>query len=358
VGQDEEKITFVAMNNRDIYMQRCLDLAKLGWPKCRPNPMVGSVIVYNRKIIGEGYHKAYGEGHAEVMAIGSVKDKSLLSQSTLYVNLEPCSHFGKTPPCADLIIEHKIPKVVIGTTDTTSKVAGKGIERLKAAGVDVTVDVLQKEARELNKRFLTFHEKKRPYIILKWAESSDGFIDKVRSSRDELPAKITGPLSQQLVHQWRAEEESILVGGNTVRLDNPQLNVRVTKGRNPLRIVISKEANIPEDSLLLIDGQPTLIYNKNIIKEENNLEYASIDFSEDWIKNLLVDLHGRGIQSILVEGGAMIHSAFLASNEWDEVRKLSSRKTLNEGIAAPAFSGIPLHTQEQGGDRLDLYFNV
>jgi len=319
--------------------------------------MVGSVIVHDGQIVGEGYHEVYGSGHAEVNAIRSVKDKSILSECTLYVNLEPCSHFGKTPPCSDLIVESKIPRVVIGTVDTTSKVSGKGIERLKENQIEVIVNVLQKECRELNKRFFTFHEKKRPYIILKWAQSKDSFIDKTRGNAEQKPAQITGEMAQQLVHQWRSEEDSILVGGNTVRQDNPQLNVRKVSGKNPLRIVISSKNNLPEDSLLLIDGQPTLIYTSDVTKTEEAIEYKTLDFNGDWISELLTDLHNRNVQSILIEGGAMIHSAFLENNYWDEIRRFTNFRPLEKGIASPSLWMGPHISKDLNGDLLEVFYN-
>ncbi len=245
-------------------MHRCLELASMGWPRCKNNPMVGSVIVNDGQIIGEGYHQKHGEDHAEVVAIKSVTDKKLLCESTLYVNLEPCSHFGKTPPCADLIIKMGIPRVVIAAKDTTSNVSGKGIERMRKAGIEVKLGLMEKEARALNKRFFCFNEKKRPYIILKWAESEDGFMDKHRTTDAQKPSKISGTLVQQMVHQWRSEEESIMIGGNTLRLDNPQLNVRQVKGRNPLRLIISPSGDLPKDSLVFIDGQPTVVFSSAI----------------------------------------------------------------------------------------------
>ena len=246
------------MQNEEFFLNKCIEIARLGIGNVSPNPMVGSVIVYKGEVIGEGYHEKYGSDHAEVNAINSVKDKSLLSKSTLYVNLEPCSHFGKTPPCSDLIIKHRIPKVVIGCIDTYSKVAGTGIGYMRNAGIDVKVGIMEKESRELNKRFFTFHEKKRPYIILKWAESKDGFIAPKHQTE---PFWMTSSKSKILVHKWRSEEDAILVGRITAEKDNPSLTVREVKGKNPIRIVIDKDLKLSSDLNLFDSNTKTLIFN-------------------------------------------------------------------------------------------------
>lgn len=301
-------------------MQRCLQLALNAQGRTFPNPMVGSVIVHKGKIIGEGFHKRAGEPHAEVMAINSVRDKSLLRDSTLYVNLEPCSHYGKTPPCADLIIKWKIPRVVIGTKDTSAKVAGRGIAKLKAAGIDVTVGVLERESRWLNRRFFTFHEKKRPYVILKWAQTADGFIDPLRQSAIRKSFAISGKLAHTLVHKWRAAEQAILVGTNTVINDNPQLTVRQWYGTNPVRICIDANGRIPEDSKIFDSSAPTICLKDAKFKD---------------VKNLLSYLYDSGIQSILVEGGATVLNEFLRQNIWDEIRIFSAKSLFLHGLKAP-----------------------
>ena len=232
------------MNTDEKYLKRCIELAKQGLGNTYPNPLVGSVVVYNGNIIGEGYHKKCGEAHAEVNAVNSVKDKSLLCKSTLYVNLEPCSHIGRTPACSTMIIANKIPKVVIGSIDSFSKVSGKGVEMLKQAGIDAKVGILEKECRNLNKRFFTFHEKKRPYIILKWAQTKDGFIDIIRTNKNQTGEWITNELSRALVHKWRSEESSIMVGTDTANMDNPRLDVREWTGKNPLRISIDRKLRL------------------------------------------------------------------------------------------------------------------
>jgi diaminohydroxyphosphoribosylaminopyrimidine deaminase/5-amino-6-(5-phosphoribosylamino)uracil reductase len=345
------------MNQDQIFMKRCLELAALGWPKCRPNPMVGCVIVHKGKIIGEGYHQKYGGPHAEVNAINAVVDKAILAKSTLYVSLEPCAHHGKTPPCSDFIVQHKLERVVIATTDTFSEVRGKGIKRLKDAGIKVDVGFLENEARNLNKRFFCIHEKNRPYVILKWAESKDGFIDKLRTSNESSSEKITGPIVQQLVHQWRAEEQSILVGGNTVRLDNSQLNVRQAHGPNPLRIIISAENNIPESSLILIDGQATLIFNSKLNLQKDNLEWIKWEFNENWIEKILIHLAERDVQSIFIEGGKNILDQFIASSQWDEIRRFIADKPLINGITAPKIEHHCSKEKTIGSTSLKMYYN-
>lgn len=246
------------------FMRRCLEMAAKAEGLTYPNPMVGAVVVCNGKIIGEGYHLRAGEPHAEVIAINSVPDKSELKDSTLYVSLEPCSHFGKTPPCADFIISHSIPRIVIGAPDTSDKVSGQGLFRLRNAGCEVITGVLEDECRRLNRRFFTFHEKKRPYITLKWAQSADGYLDILRSEKERIePTWITGKPERSLVHRWRAEEESILVGAGTVRVDNPKLNVRDWKGKDPLRLILSSSGNIDKGSSLLMDGGETVLFTNN-----------------------------------------------------------------------------------------------
>ncbi len=314
-------------------MQRCLDLAKLGLGKVAPNPLVGSVIVCDNKIIGEGYHQEFGKSHAEVNAINSVIDSTLLKKSTLYVNLEPCSHFGKTPPCADLIIEHKIPYVVIGTIDPFSKVKGKGIEKLLKAGVDVKVGVLEKECTELNKRFFTFHNKKRPYIILKWAQSKDGFIGK----NDVPNFPISNAESKTLSHLWRTEEQAILVGTKTALLDKPSLSARDVNGNSPIRLIIDKQLTVNQ----YYSREKTIIFNtiKNQIKD--NIEFIKIENATEpptFLNEILNELHSRSIQSVIVEGGAQTLNHFIELNTWDEARVFESDTNISGGVKAPNFN--------------------
>ena len=344
------------MKNAEKYMQRCLDLAQLGIGNTAPNPLVGSVIVHNNgKIIGEGYHQEFGEAHAEVNAINSVKDKSLLKSSTMYINLEPCSHFGKTPPCADLIVENNIPRVVIGCIDSSLTVGGKGVEKLTKAGCDVIVGVLEKESRELNRRFFTFHEKKRPYIILKWAQTLDGYIALVRKNNSDKPLWITNELARTVVHKWRAEEQAIMVGTNTAEKDNPVLNVRDFSGNNPLRIVLDRKMRLP-DNLHLFDGSiPTLIFTEKDTRSKNNLEYVKINFNKNVLKQLLNVLYEKEIQSVIIEGGEKLLGSFINQNLWDEARVFIGNKFFYNGIKAPQINGKLITEDNLGDSKLFVY---
>ncbi len=323
------------MNIQEKYIARCIELAKNGLGTTYPNPMVGSVIVHNGKIIGEGWHKKSGEPHAEVNAINSVKDKSLLKESTIYVSLEPCSHFGKTPPCCDLIIKNAIPNVVIGTVDPNIKVAGNGIKKLIAAGANVSVGVLEAECNELNKRFFTFHQKKRPYIILKWAESQDGFIAPLTKS-EQKPVWITNEFSRQLVHKWRSEEQAILVGTNTVIDDNPKLDVRDWTGNNPTRIVLDPKNRIPKDCAIF-DNQVKTIIISNAISSSNkeNTIFEVIDFEQNPAQQILRILYQHQIQSVIIEGGRQTLQTFIDENLWDEARLFIGNNYIENGIKAP-----------------------
>tara|TARA_R110002051_G_scaffold127537_3_gene201173 strand:+ start:10725 stop:11753 length:1029 start_codon:yes stop_codon:yes gene_type:complete len=322
---------------------RCIQIAENGLGITAPNPMVGAVIVYNDKIIGEGFTSTYGGSHAEVNAINSVIDKSLLKKATLYVTLEPCSHFGKTPPCADLIIKHQIPRVVVGILDPHEKVAGKGIQKLKDAGCEVIVGVLEKECRKHHKRFLTFQEKKRPYIILKWAESLDGFIAPIAQKRSKTlePFWITNKYSRQLVHKWRSEEQAILVGTKTVLEDNPKLDVRHWKGKNPIRIIIDRELKI-DTSYHVLDGSiKTIVFTaiSDISKFQKKTNYIQIDFSKNTASQICEKLHQYEIQSIIIEGGAQTLQTFINANLWDEAFIFTGITSFKNGIKAPQFSG-------------------
>ena len=335
-------------------MKRCIELASKGIGHVSPNPLVGSVIVYNGKIIGEGYHQNYGKAHAEVNAIASVKDKNFLPKSTLYVNLEPCSHFGKTPPCANLIIEHKIPKVVIGSIDSFSKVSGKGIDRMKNAGIEVEVGVLEKESRELNKRFFTFQEKKRPYIILKWAESKDGYI---APKNQTAPFWMTSSESKKLVHKWRAEETAILVGRVTAEKDNPSLTVREVEGKNPIRIVIDKDLKLSTDLNLFNNDAKTIVFNAIKSEENDTNRFIKIDFNI-LIKSILNELYKQNIQSVIIEGGSKTIQSFIDENMWDEARIFTTKKELKDGVKAPNIEGEMSIKEEISGDVLEILFNA
>lgn len=335
------------------YMQRCFQLAALGLGKVAPNPLVGSVVVYNNSIIGEGYHQQYGQAHAEVNAIASVKNKNLLKHATLYVNLEPCSHFGKTPPCADLIIRHQIPQVVICNKDPNPLVAGKGIAKLEAAGIQVIKGVLEKEGWWLNRRFFTFHTEKRPYIILKWAQSTDGFITK----GNDKQYWITGDTAKKLSHQWRSEEQAILVGTQTVLTDNPQLNNRYfNNAQQPLRVVIDKNLIIPESSFVLDNTQPTLVFNAIKNLQAENTSYIKINFDNS-VSEMLAVLYNRNIQSLIVEGGAKTLNTFIQQNAWHEARILTGNIAFEQGIAAPVVLGKTIAETAIGNDRLTIISN-
>jgi diaminohydroxyphosphoribosylaminopyrimidine deaminase/5-amino-6-(5-phosphoribosylamino)uracil reductase len=329
-------------------MHRCLKLAKNGLGTTYPNPMVGSVIVCDGKIIGEGWHKKSGEPHAEVNAVNSVKDKSLLKRSTIYVSLEPCSHFGKTPPCCDLIIENKIPNVVVGTVDPNIKVAGNGIKKLIEAGAKVTVGILETECKELNKRFFTFHEKKRPYVILKWAETQDGFIAPL-TKLDQKPIWITNEFSRQLVHKWRSEEQAILVGTKTVIEDNPNLNVRDWTGNNPIRIVLDQNNRIPKESQILDNKVKTIIFS-DLPKptNEENTTFEIIDFKQNLAEQILNVLYKNQIQSVIIEGGSRTLQTFIDENLWDEAHVFIGNNNFETGIKAPilALKNIEKHIIE------------
>ncbi|NNT72057.1 bifunctional diaminohydroxyphosphoribosylaminopyrimidine deaminase/5-amino-6-(5-phosphoribosylamino)uracil reductase RibD [Flavobacterium sp. IMCC34852] len=344
------------MKIEEFYINRCIQLAKNGLGNTYPNPLVGCVIVYDGKIIGEGWHRKAGEPHAEVNAVNSVKDQSLLAKSTIYVSLEPCSHFGKTPPCCDLIIKHKIPKVVIGTVDPNSKVAGTGIKRLMENGCQVTVGILEKECNELNKRFFTFHNKKRPYIILKWAESKDGFIAPFTKEKQE-PVWISNVYSRQLVHKWRSEEQAILVGTQTVLDDNPKLDVRDWTGDNPIRIVLDRNGKITKDHFVKDGKTKTIVFTEqeNLISGENII-FESVIFDKQLTQKIIGILYQYNIQSVIVEGGNKTLQTFIDDNLWDEARVFIGNIALDEGIKAPKWSGIS-KTTDYKGDQLKLFIN-
>lgn len=323
------------MKVQEKYIKRCIELAKNGLGTTYPNPLVGCVIVFENTIIGEGWHKKSGEAHAEVIAIESVQNKELLSSSTLYVSLEPCSHFGKTPPCADLILKYKIPNVVIGTIDPNSKVAGKGIQKLKDSGVNVTFGILEKEGNELNKRFFTFHRKSRPYIILKWAESADGFISPINKS-EQKPVWISNEYSRQLVHKWRSEEQAILVGTQTIIDDNPSLTVRDWVGINPIRVIIDKENTI-DSSYNVFDNQAkTIVFSsKEVTSNSDTIQYIKVDFDKNSTQAIVDKLFENNIQSIIIEGGRKTIQSFIDAHLWDEARVFIGGINLNEGTKAP-----------------------
>ena len=336
------------------FMRRALSLAHLGTGYARPNPLVGCVVTHQGRIIGEGWHRQHGGPHAEVNALTAVTDQELLKTSRVYVTLEPCAHHGKTPPCADLLIEKGVPEVVICNDDPFPLVAGRGIEKLRAAGIRVETSVLAKEGRWLNRRFFTFHEKKRPYLVLKWAETADGFL----AGPYFQSVQISSPQAGLLTHQWRAEEAGILVGTRTALHDNPRLNVRDWPGPQPTRLVIDKNLGLPPTHHLLDGSQPTLIYTYRQPYHTANLDHVTLSEADDLIPQVLADLYQRQIQSVLVEGGPTVLSALLNAGLWDEIRVFRAPSKLGKGIAAPrlGLSGLR-STTNVGPDELFWYVN-
>ena len=337
-------------------MRRCIQLAKNGLGTTYPNPLVGSVIVYENKIIGEGWHRQSGMPHAEVNAINSVKNKQLLRNATIYINLEPCSHTGKTPPCANLIIEKQIKNVVIGCKDPNPKVAGNGIKLLKKSGLKVTCGILENECEHLNKRFFSFFLKKRPYIILKWAETLDGFISP-NEKKEKKPVWISNKNSRQLVHQWRAEEQAILVGTQTVVEDNPSLNTRDWYGNSPICILIDKSLRISKDHKVYKNDSKTIVITEKQSKNKKNQFFESINFNSSIANQIGAILYSHGIQSVIIEGGAQTLQTFIDENLWDEARVFSGPITFNNGTKAPIVSGTTLTTTKIKQDILNLIIN-
>ena len=341
------------------YLKRCIELALQGAGYVSPNPMVGSVIVYDNQIIGEGYHMKFGQAHAEVNAVNDVfakheNAKELLRSSTIYVNLEPCSHFGKTPPCADLIISNEIPRVVVGCRDPFDQINGKGIEKLKNAGIEVIEDILTDECLKLNKRFFTRIQKQRPYIILKWAQTSDGFF----APADKSQKWISSQNAKQLVHRWRTEEDAVLVGKNTALADNPRLNSREWPGRDPIRIVIDRRLDLPEDLHVFDQSQDTIIFNEQKTDLVDRIKYLELEDFDNLLPQLIAyQLYLMDIQSLIVEGGAETLNLFIKAGLWDEARVFTSPKNWNSGIPAPILSGKPGETQTVGPDVLNIWFN-
>jgi diaminohydroxyphosphoribosylaminopyrimidine deaminase/5-amino-6-(5-phosphoribosylamino)uracil reductase len=330
------------------FMRRCLELASGAKGMTYPNPLVGSVIVHKDLIIGEGYHLKAGMPHAEVMAVNSVSDRSLLEDSTLYVNLEPCSHHGRTPPCSDMIIDLSVPRVVIGTIDTSDKVAGKGAARLESAGCEVIKGVLEEECRWLNRRFFTFHEKRRPYIILKWAQSSDGFLDTDRGKDSGTgPNWISGKPERVLVHKWRSEEQAILVGAGTIRADHPGLNVREWGGNDPLRLVLSDSGNFPAFVQQRKDEPPFIVFTRNRGLEMEGARIVQLENDIPESNQIAGFLYSEGIQSLFIEGGASVLNHFITSNMWDEARVFTGAIKFKKGVKAPLL--------EVKHDRIEIY---
>lgn len=336
-----------------VFMRRALELAELGRGTTIPNPMVGCVIVHKGRIIGEGWHRQYGQAHAEVNAIDSVEDPSVLQQATVYVTLEPCVHHGRTPPCVDLLIRQKVRRVVMATVDSNPLVAGKGIQKLHDAGIEVQTGVLEEESRILNRRFFTSLEKNRPYIILKWAQTSDGYL----AGADYNSKWISCPESRSLAHQWRAEEDAIMVGTHTARYDNPRLNVRDWSGTDPLRIVIDKKLTLDRSSLHLFGGsQPTLVFNGFVNQQYPNLDLIAVG-SENYIDFILSELQNRKIQSLIIEGGAELLNTFIRRKLWDEARVFTAPVKFKEGIRAPKLECGSQLCEQVGVDLLNIFVN-
>ncbi len=339
----------------DKYMLRCIELAKNGLGNVSPNPLVGCVIVYNNKIIGEGYHQKYGENHAEVNALNQVKDKSILKDSTLYVTLEPCSHHGKTPPCVDVILKHHIPIVIIGCKDPFARVNGSGIKQLENKGVDVKIGLLEKKCQQLNQRFFTFHQKKRPYIILKWAKTKDSYIDRIRLTDSTGINWITQPETKLLTHKWRAEEQALLVGYKTVLNDDPNLTVRKVIGNNPIRFIIDAELNCPSDAKIFNKKSKTIIFNKSRDEKRGHIEF--VKFNNDVIDTINRYCIKEGILSVMIEGGKRTIQTFIDQDLWDEARVLTGDIYFSNGLKAPEINQLPSYESSFGSDLITIYKN-
>ena len=347
--------------NDEIYMQKCIDLAYLGMGQVSPNPMVGCVIAHNNEIIGEGYHQKYGEAHAEVNAINDVLSRfgdqapSLLKQATAYVNLEPCAHFGKTPPCADLLIKHQLKKVVIGNTDPFEAVSGKGISKLKDAGTLISLGILEAECTHLNRRFFTRIQQQRPFIILKWAKTANGFF----APTNQTQKWITGTAAKQLSHQWRSEEDAILVGKNTALIDNPTLTNRLATGKNPIRILIDKNLEVPLSFQIYNPEAKTIIFNEVKTEVKGNIHYVQMEDMHLYLaQKIAFQLYLMDIQSVIIEGGVQILSQFITARLWDEARVFTSSDTWDNGILSPTIKASIQKNISIGNDQLAISINV
>lgn len=345
------------MMNHQLFMRRCLDLALNGSGMVAPNPMVGALLVYEGQTVGEGWHMKFGAPHAEVNAVNSISDPSILPECTLYVSLEPCSHFGKTPPCSDLIISSGIKKVVVCNQDPNPLVSGRGISRLRKAGVEVTTGVLEAEGRELNRRFFLFHERKRPYIILKWAQSADGFLAPHPRKGKHGITWLSNPLSRSLTHVWRAEEASILVGSNTVINDNPRLNVRGLEGKDPVRIIFDPDLKCDTGKKVFGKGSRVMVFNHTKSETVKNVSYFAVPKGKRFLRTVMQSLYDNGIQSVLVEGGALTLNSFIRENLWDEARVFRTPISLKSGIQAPELPCHPVFSMPVLSDQLDFFMN-
>jgi diaminohydroxyphosphoribosylaminopyrimidine deaminase/5-amino-6-(5-phosphoribosylamino)uracil reductase len=340
----------------EVYMRRCLELAQRGKGYAAPNPMVGAVLVHNGRIIAEGWHHAHGDNHAEVDCLNNVSqaDKHLIPESTMYVNLEPCAHHGKTPPCAERLVKERIKEVVIANIDPFKEVSGKGMAILHAGGVATKTGIMEREGLWVNRRFFCFQQQSRPYIILKWAETADGFI----APRNRQRLQITGEDAQQVVHQWRTEEAAIMVGTNTALYDNPQLTARLCKGRQPLRIVIDRSLKLSRDLHVFDNSTATWIVNEMDERTDGVTQFAQLNFDENFLAGLLHKLFEAKILSLIVEGGAQLLESFIAAGLWDEARVFTGKMRLKNGIAAPELADqIPVMFDEAGADELRIFVN-
>ncbi len=347
------------MTADERYMYRCLELAKRGAGLVSPNPMVGCVIVHNERIIAEGYHHRFGGPHAEVVAINYLQNKELLTNSTLYVNLEPCSHYGKTPPCSDLIIAMGLPRVVIGCLDPNPLVAGEGVTRLKSAGIDVATGILETESRYLNRAFFTYHTKQRPYILLKWAQTQDGFIDRERDPGATRGINwITNIKLKSLVHRWRAESDAILAGSGTVKNDNPELTTRDWPGKNPLRIILDGDGELTEQFRVFVGNVPTwLICPETPIREKENLRLLQTGVAGNYLPTLMSELYHHRILTLMVEGGRYTLESFIREGLWDEYRVFTGNKRFKAGVKAPEIPIPPTHTYQLNNELLQVGYN-
>ena len=340
------------MKTHEYFIEKCIELAQQGIKNVSPNPMVGAIITYNGKIIGKGYHEKYGSNHAEINAINNVQDKSLLKKSTLYINLEPCCHFGNTPPCTDFIIKKNIPNVIIGCIDPNSEVAGKGIKKLQENSVNVISGVLDKKCRDLNKRFFKFKNDKKPYIILKWAKSRDNFMAPINQNK---PFWMTSEQSKKLVHKWRSEEDSILVGTNTVNLDNPSLTVRLSDGKNPIRVIIDRNISLDANYKIFNPDSKTIIFNEKKTYNTKTNYYIKVNFNS-LIEEMLKELYKLNIISIIIEGGAYTLSKFIQANIYDEIRVFTTKLNLENGIESPNIPELKkISSKKINSDTLDIY---
>ena len=337
------------------YMARCIELARGGTGNTAPNPMVGAVIVHNGTIIGEGFHRKCGEAHAEVNAVASVRDEALLRESTIYVSLEPCSHYGKTPPCAELIIRKGIPRVVVGCLDPFPEVSGRGVRMLREAGVEVVTGVLEEEARALNPAFMTFQQLKRPYIYLKWAQSADGFMDAMREDASVPPVLLSSAETLRRVHRLRSEVAAIMVGTRTALLDNPSLTVRHWAGKSPVRVVLDRELKLPGGSSLLNGTVRTLVFTACESENRPNVEYVRIDFGKDVLAEVVHYLYRCNLNSLMVEGGAGLLKGFLDAGLWDEAWVETAPAVLGSGVQAPVVSGLLCETELRKGHLLETW---